>query len=190
MRVPAEGRPLQPSLLLRPAPCAAGFGLQFEHPTLAGPTPGGWMNRADAPAAAAALVPSSGPATPGSRSAQLYSMEEVEQHTTKDSCWFVVEGKVYDATPFLKEHPGAALCGRRSPGRPAAPPQAPTALWRPCPPTHPPTRTLLPPPAACSGGADSILLVAGTDATDEFNAIHSAKAKAMLKVRREGGGEI
>lgn len=31
-----------------------------------------------------------------------------------------------------------------------------------------------------AGGADSILLVAGTDATDEFNAIHSAKAKAML----------
>jgi nitrate reductase (NAD(P)H) len=31
-----------------------------------------------------------------------------------------------------------------------------------------------------AGGADSILLVAGTDATDEFNAIHSAKAKKML----------
>lgn len=31
----------------------------------------------------------------------------MEQHDTKESCWFVVDGKVYDATPFLKEHPGA-----------------------------------------------------------------------------------
>lgn len=31
-------------------------------------------------------------------------------------------------------------------------------------------------------GADSILIVAGMDATEDFNAIHSAKAKAMLKV--------
>ena len=30
------------------------------------------------------------------------------------------------------------------------------------------------------GGADSILLVAGTDATEEFNAIHSEKAKKQL----------
>lgn len=43
--------------------------------------------------------------------------------------------QVFDATPFLKEHPG---------------------------------------------GGDSILLVAGTDATDEFDAIHSAKAKKQL----------
>ena len=31
-----------------------------------------------------------------------------------------------------------------------------------------------------AGGADSILLVAGSDASEEFNAIHSAKAKRML----------
>ena len=42
---------------------------------------------------------------------------------------------MYDATPFLKEHPG---------------------------------------------GADSVLLVAGTDATEEFDAIHSSKAKEQL----------
>lgn len=66
---------------------------------------------------------------------KTFTMEEVEKHDTPDSAWFVHEGRVYDATPFLKEHPG---------------------------------------------GADSILLVAGTDATDEFNAIHSSKAKAML----------
>ena len=32
-----------------------------------------------------------------------------------------------------------------------------------------------------AGGAESILIVAGADATDDFNAIHSARAKGMLK---------
>lgn len=40
---------------------------------------------------------------------------------------------------------------------------------------------------SAAGGADSILLVAGTDATDEFNAIHSAKAKKMLADYYIGG---
>jgi nitrate reductase (NAD(P)H) len=30
------------------------------------------------------------------------------------------------------------------------------------------------------GGAESILMVGGQDATEEFNAIHSSKAKSML----------
>lgn len=51
------------------------------------------------------------PATPGGGSTQLYTMEEVEQHDSKESCWFVVDGKVYDATPFLKEHPGGSKEG-------------------------------------------------------------------------------
>ncbi|KAL4420574.1 hypothetical protein ABPG75_010230 [Micractinium tetrahymenae] len=119
---------------------AGQFGLQFEHPTIAGPTVGGWMNRAeDAAAAAAAALAAAPPPPPaaanGAAGPRLITMAEVEKHTTKESAWFVSDGKVYDATPFLKEHPG---------------------------------------------GADSILLVAGTDATDEFNAIHSAKAKKML----------
>jgi hypothetical protein len=46
-----------------------------------------------------------------------------------------IRRQVYDATPFLADHPG---------------------------------------------GAESILISAGADATDEFNGIHSGKAKAML----------
>lgn len=38
-------------------------------------------------------------------------MEEVEKHDSKESAWFVVDGRVYDATPFLKEHPGGWWCG-------------------------------------------------------------------------------
>lgn len=120
---------------LHPKPTADGrFALQFEHPTIAGPTVGGWMNRADKAAAAAEVV-AVAPPTAAAADVRVFSMDEVERHDTRDSAWFVYDGRVYDATPFLAEHPG---------------------------------------------GADSILLVAGTDATEEFNAIHSAKAKAML----------
>jgi nitrate reductase (NAD(P)H) len=49
--------------------------------------------------------------------------------------WFVVNGEVYDGTPFLQDHPG---------------------------------------------GGDSILLVAGEDASEDFFAIHSAEGKQKL----------
>jgi len=55
---------------------------------------------------------------------------QVAKHNSHDSAWFVHEGKVYDATPFLEDHPG---------------------------------------------GADSILIATGADATEDFNAIHSNK---------------
>ncbi|CAN0178365.1 unnamed protein product, partial [Phaeothamnion confervicola] len=62
-------------------------------------------------------------------------MEEVAEHDSAEDCWIVVDGHVYDVTPFLKDHPG---------------------------------------------GAESITLCAGEDATEEFNALHSDKARAML----------
>jgi nitrate reductase (NAD(P)H) len=124
---------------IHPTPTPDGrFALAFEHPTIAGPTVGGWMNRAaekEAAASAQTVVVEASAVANGSSGARVISMAEVEKHDTEESAWFVYEGKVYDATPFLKEHPG---------------------------------------------GADSILLVAGTDATDEFNAIHSGRAKKML----------
>ena len=33
---------------------------------------------------------------------------EVEKHNSKGSCWVVLNGKVYDLTSFLAEHPGGA----------------------------------------------------------------------------------
>nr|AGC97428.1 nitrate reductase [Dunaliella salina] len=80
-------------------------------------------------AAAAAPKPPPG-------SAKEFTMEEVAEHTSPESAWFVHEGKVYNATPFLEDHPG---------------------------------------------GPDSILIATGADATEDFNAIHSKKAKNMLK---------
>ncbi|GFR51547.1 hypothetical protein Agub_g13966, partial [Astrephomene gubernaculifera] len=84
---------------------------------------------------AGAGAAASAPAANGTAGPRQYTMEEVAQHNTEESCWFVHDGKVYDATPYLEEHPG---------------------------------------------GSESILIVAGADATDEFNSIHSTKAKSML----------
>ena len=33
---------------------------------------------------------------------------EVAKHNTRESCWVVVNGKVYDVTEYLDEHPGGA----------------------------------------------------------------------------------
>lgn len=108
------------------------FCFRFEHPTVAGANPGGWMERESFSTTISAPEP---PKVDEVAGTAKFTMEEVESHDSKDSAWFVYHDKVYDATPFLKDHPG---------------------------------------------GSDSILLVAGTDATEEFDAIHSTKAKNML----------
>nr|QPB70507.1 NitA [Volvox powersii] len=128
------------------------MGLRFQHPApveLGDKGNMGWREEgnlvaqalaavkegANGAAAAAAPPPPAAVANGNGAGPRQYTMEEVAQHNTEESCWFVHEGKVYDATPYLEEHPG---------------------------------------------GAESILITAGADATDEFNSIHSSKAKKML----------
>ncbi|KAJ7632101.1 FMN-dependent dehydrogenase-domain-containing protein [Mycena rosella] len=38
----------------------------------------------------------------------LISGKTVAQHNTRESCWIIVHGKVYDVTEFLDEHPGGS----------------------------------------------------------------------------------
>lgn len=49
---------------------------------------------------------------------RVITMEEVMQHTSRETgVWFVIEGKVYDATPWLRDHPGGADVLVRSAGK-------------------------------------------------------------------------
>ncbi|MED6183857.1 hypothetical protein PIB30_041712 [Stylosanthes scabra] len=36
----------------------------------------------------------------------FYTMNDASKHNTKDDCWIVVNGKVYDVTQYLDDHPG------------------------------------------------------------------------------------
>ncbi len=122
-----------------PKQSSGAFVLQFEHPTVPGPASGGWMTPPESVSGSRETrsVPTkswSSPALAGS--VKKYKMEEVEKHSAEDSAWIVVENHVYDATGYLKDHPG---------------------------------------------GATSIMLNAGMDATEEFLAIHSEKARRMLE---------
>mmetsp|Transcript_11234 Transcript_11234/g.24174 ORF Transcript_11234/g.24174 Transcript_11234/m.24174 type:complete len:898 (+) Transcript_11234:158-2851(+) len=118
-----------------------GAQLRFEHPTVAGPAKGGWMNPLSAEelaaehakllaAAAVTEMPKRDPTK------KYIPWSEIKQHDNDRSAWIVVHNKVYDCTPFLKDHPG---------------------------------------------GAASIVMNAGMDSTEDFDAIHSTKAQKMLE---------
>ena len=61
-----------------------------------------------------AETPASRPATHFVRmvaSTVPLTWDEISQHNTKNDCWVVVDGVVYDMTDFLDDHPG----GKRLP---------------------------------------------------------------------------
>ena len=38
----------------------------------------------------------------------VYTLEEVAQHRTRQSCWVALHDSVYDFTEFVESHPGGA----------------------------------------------------------------------------------
>lgn len=62
-------------------------------------------------------APSQSPtATPTDPAAASFSAAEVGKHASPSDCWTIIDGMVYDMTPFLNQHPGgsaaiAGLCG-------------------------------------------------------------------------------
>ena len=46
----------------------------------------------------------------------VFSADDVAQHATAEDCWTIVDGNVYDVTPFASRHPGglaaiSQICG-------------------------------------------------------------------------------
>ena len=37
-----------------------------------------------------------------------YTIEEISQHNQVDDCWLLIDGIVYNVTPFIEEHPGGS----------------------------------------------------------------------------------
>lgn len=62
-----------------------------------------------------------------------FTLQDCKQHTTVKSCWIIIQGKVYDVTAFLEEHPGGFdVIISSTGGRMPAVMHAPfTGLWRP-----------------------------------------------------------
>ncbi|NJR42853.1 MAG: hypothetical protein HC767_09520 [Akkermansiaceae bacterium] len=61
----------------------------------------------------AADVAATAPSSSGSSldpAKKYVTQEMLMKHTTRDSVWFVHEGKVYDATSYLDDHPGETFC--------------------------------------------------------------------------------
>lgn len=38
----------------------------------------------------------------------VFSLEQVAQHRSRQSCWVALHDSVYDFTPFIDDHPGGA----------------------------------------------------------------------------------
>ena len=41
-----------------------------------------------------------------SKRVRIFTAEDVAVHNTRSSCWVSRNGKVYDVSPFLADHPG------------------------------------------------------------------------------------
>jgi len=72
---------------------------------------GGIVAGFDKPTASETAAPS-----PSASSERALTMAEVSTHASADNCWTVIDGAVYDVTPFVNRHPGGAaaiatLCG-------------------------------------------------------------------------------
>lgn len=60
----------------------------------------------------------SGPGEVTTLALKKYTMSTVRKHHTSTNCWTAISGKVYNITPFVKQHPGGvaritSICGKK-----------------------------------------------------------------------------
>ena len=39
---------------------------------------------------------------------ESFTEDQVAEHWSEDDCWVIIDGKVYDLTTFIYEHPGGS----------------------------------------------------------------------------------
>lgn len=66
---------------------------------------------------------------------KVYTLEDIKEHRTEESCWLAIHGKVYDVTDFLEEHPGGFEIMKDSAGEYCLP--MPSRRFRPWAPDCP-----------------------------------------------------
>eukprot|EP00271_Cylindrocystis_brebissonii_P011554 TRINITY_DN29411_c0_g1_i1.p1 TRINITY_DN29411_c0_g1~~TRINITY_DN29411_c0_g1_i1.p1 ORF type:complete len:191 (+),score=45.34 TRINITY_DN29411_c0_g1_i1:104-676(+) len=45
-----------------------------------------------------------------------FTVEEVSRHSSRDDCWLIIKGKVYDVTSYVDEHPGGDSIAKNAGG--------------------------------------------------------------------------
>lgn len=82
-------------------------------------TPTSEATVSDSPSASTSATTSSSPSAsaPSSSAPSGYTLADVAKHADANSCWSAVNGKVYDLTKWINQHPGGprrilAMCGK------------------------------------------------------------------------------
>lgn len=106
--------------------------------------------------------------TPLELNEKLIPYDEVQKHNSRDSCWVIINGEVYDVTNFLPDHPGGIGPILKAAGSDA------TRIFVPI---HPPDTLSALPPTAHVGTVDPATLPAQlTQLTAEELRIQQARA--------------
>jgi cytochrome b involved in lipid metabolism len=61
-----------------------------------------------------------------------FSLDEIAKHNSSEDCWIIVDGKVYDVTEYIDEHPGGDTILNNAGGDSSAGvhgPQHPVSMW-------------------------------------------------------------
>ncbi|KAI5124988.1 hypothetical protein M0805_007413 [Coniferiporia weirii] len=105
---------------------------------------------------------------PSQNAAKAIPFSEVQKHNTRDSCWVIIDGQVYDATSIIDSHPGGTAVLLKNSGKDA------TKAFVPI---HPPGTLSSLPPEAHIGPVDPITLPnEATEQTEEEIRIANARA--------------